>query len=119
MAVGVEKEWIVPAVIVAFKLQKLRSPRVGASEAQGEHGGLAAGIGETNNFRGGHHATDTLPGFDLGGSCRGKVRAFGSRLRNGLNNSGMGVSLDERAERHHEVQVFVAVCIPDVRTAAL
>ena len=35
-----------------------------------------------------------------------------------FNHLGMSVSLDERAERHHEVDVFVAVGVPDVRALA-
>ena len=35
MALGVQQIWIVPTVIVTFKLQELRAPGVGAGKAQG------------------------------------------------------------------------------------
>ena len=46
------------------------------------------------------------------------MRALGHRLRDYVDNFRMRMPLDERAERHHEIDVFVSVEIPHVRPAA-
>ena len=115
MAVAVQEIRIVPAVVVAFKLEELGAPGVRASQPQRQHGGFAAGIGETHDLRRGHHAAETLCRFHLCGRSGGEMRSFGDGLRDDFDNFRMSVTLDESAERHHEVDVLVAVGVPHVR----
>ena len=65
-----------------------------------------------------HHALEALGGFRLRRSGGCEMRTAGHRLRNHINNSRMRVPLNQRAERHHEIDVLVPVEIPDVRSAA-
>ena len=59
-----------------------------------------------------------LGGFRFGRSGGCEMRTFGHRLRNHLNNFRMRMPLNQRAERHHEIDVLVAVEVPDMRSAA-
>ena len=70
MPMCVQEERIVPTVIMAFELQKLGSAGVRTSQAQCEHGCLAAGVGKSNRFCRRYHTTETFRGFDFRG-CRG------------------------------------------------
>ena len=65
-------------------------------------------------FSGRNHAAKALSRFGFGGGGGGEVRTFGDRLRNRFDDLRVRVALDGRAEGHHEVDVFVAVEIPDV-----
>ena len=118
MTVRIQKIGIVPAVVVAFEFEELGPASVGAGQAQGQHGGFAAGVGESHHFSGRNHAAQALGRFHLGGSRGREVRALRHRLRNDFNQFGMSVSLDQRAERHHEIDVFVAVGVPHARALA-
>ena len=118
MTVRIQKIRIVPAVIVAFEFEELGAAGVRAGQAQGQHGGFAAGVGEANDFRGGNHAAQTLGCFYFGGSCGREVRTLSHGLRNDFDQFGMSVSLDKRSKRHHEIYVFVAVGIPDASALA-
>ena len=118
MAVAVEAVGIVPAVIVAFEFEKLRASGVGAGQAEGEHGGLAARIGEAHHFGGGNHAAEALGRFSFGGRSGGEVRSFRDGLGDHVDDLRMSVAMNERAERHHEIDVLVTVDIPHLGAAA-
>ena len=118
MAVSVEAVGIVPAVIVAFELEELGASGVSAGKAKSEHGGFAAGVGEADGFGGRNHAAEALGGFGFRGCGGGEVRAFIHSARHGFDYLRVRVALDGCAERHHEVDIFVAIEIPDVGTAA-
>ena len=98
MTVRVQKIGIVPAVVVAFEFEKLGPASVGAGQAQGQHGGFAAGVGEAHHLGGWDHAPQAFRRFDFGGGCGREVRAFRHGLRNHFHQFGMSVSLDQRAE---------------------
>ena len=115
MTVRIQEIGIVPAVVVTFELEELCAASVGAGQAQRQHGGFAAGVGEAHDFGGRDHAAQALGSFDFGGSCGREMRALRHRLRNDFDQFGMRMPLDQRAERHHEVDVFVAVDIPHMR----
>ena len=46
------------------------------------------------------------------------MRSFRHSLRYHFDQFRMGVSLDQGAERHHEINVFASVGVPDMRSAA-
>ena len=75
MTVGVQKIGIVPAVIVAFEFEEPGAASVGAGQAQGEHSGFAAAVGESNDLGGWDHAPQALRRFHFGRGRGGEVRA--------------------------------------------
>ena len=105
-------------MVVPFELEELCSSRVCAGQTQGEHRGFTAAVGETNRISGWHHPAKVLRRFHLRWSGGRKMRALGDSLRNYIDNVWMRMPVDERAKRHHEIDVLVSVEIPDVRSAA-
>ena len=110
----IEKERIVPAVIVSFKLQKLMASRVGARQSQRQHGRFAAGVGESHHLCRWNHPPEALGGFNLRRGCRCEVRPCRHRLPNRFHQCWVRMPLDQRSERHHEVDVLIAIRIPNM-----
>ena len=46
------------------------------------------------------------------------LRASCHRLRNYFDNFRMRMSLDQRAERHHEIYIFIVIDVPYARAMA-
>src|SRR5450755_4667380 len=105
MAISVQTVSVVPAVIVAFELEEFCSSSVRTRQAQGEHRGFTAAVGEAHRLRRRHHAPEALGSirFRRSGGC--KMRTAGHGLRNYLNNFRMCMALNQCAERHHEIDV--------------
>src|SRR5271170_3211584 len=114
MAVPIQTVRVVPPVVMALELYEFCSSRVRPSQAQSQHRGFAATIGEAHRFGSGHHATKTLSGFRLRRGCGREMRTFGNRPRDYIDNLRMRMPMNERAERHHEIDVFVPVEVPHV-----
>ena len=118
MAVRVQEIGIVPSVIVSFELQEFTPAGMGAGQAQSQHGRFAARVGEAHHLGRWHHPAKTLGGLHFRRSRGGEVGAFRHRLGNRFDQGWVSVPLNEGAERHHEVDVFIAVRIPYVRSLA-
>src|SRR6266853_5369658 len=118
MAVPVQTVSVIPAVIVAFEFEELCPTSVRAGQAQGEHRGFCSGVREAHGFGRGHHTCEALGSVRLGWSGSCKMRAFSYRPGNHLHNFRMRMPLNQRSERHHEVNVSVALEVPDVRSTA-
>ena len=69
----VQEKRIVPAVVMAFELQKFGSARVRTRQAERKHGRFAAGVGKSHSLGRRDHATETLCSFNFRGCRGGKV----------------------------------------------
>src|SRR5579884_653384 len=114
MAVRIQEIRIVPAVIVAFEFEELGAAGMRPCQTQREHRRLAARVRETYNLCRGHHSAESLGGLNFGGRSGSEMRALRHGFGYDLYQLGMSVSLNQRAEGHHEVDVFVSIGIPNV-----
>ena len=101
------------AVVVAGELDHAVSARRGAREANGAHRGLGARRDEAHHLDRGHGVDDLGGQVDLSLGRRPERRAPGERLGHRRERDGVGVAEEQRAPRHHPVDVSVAVDVLD------
>ena len=102
------------AVVAALKLQDLGAAGETAGQAHGGHGGLGTGVDQAYLLHGG--ALNNVlrqQRLALGGCAEGE--AVGSRLLHCLHDGRVGIAVDHRAIGADQVDVLIAVDIPEAR----
>ena len=106
------------AVVAALELDDLFAAGIAARHADGVHRRFGAGVGEAHQVA--VEAALDLFGQDDAVLDRERVaRAVGDALLQHLGELGMRVAGGQHAEGHVEVDVVVAVRVPDMRAAGV
>ena len=106
------------AVVAADELDDLLAPRVAAGDAHGAHRRLGARVDHAHQLDRRHGRADEARQLDLELRGRAVARARVDLCVQAADDLGMAPAEDHRAPRRHEVDVLVAVGVPDVRALA-
>ena len=106
------------AMVAPGEFYDFVSPRVGAGNPDGAHGGLRAGVHQPKQLHGGHGRVDKPGQLHLALSRSTEGRTAGRPLLHRHHHSRMGVAQDERSPGADVVDVFVAVHVPDAGALA-
>ena len=117
--VGVDKDRIRPAVIVALELDDLAAARVAARQTEGRHRRLGPGIGKPHLVDMGQQGNQHFGHLDLDFQGRGEMGAACRLTRDGFHNLRVGMAKRQGAEGHHPVDVFAAVHVIKPRALAV
>ena len=101
-----------------FEFEDQRPPGERPRDAQRDHGGLGARARQDHLFGAWHDRGDHLGSLDLETMLRSEHRPARGLARDRVHDHWRGVSEDERAVAQHEIDVAVAVDVPQVGTLA-
>ena len=107
-----------PAVIAAGEHQDLAAAGQGARRADRHQIGFGAGIGEAHHIDRREAVADRRGKPRLGGTVRAEIPAAVERLVDGAADRGMRMAEHPGGELAQEIDVFVAVDIPQMRALA-
>ena len=106
------------AVVVPVELDQLAAARVGAGDADGTHRRLGAGVHEAQHLDRRHGARDEFGELQFAFRRGAETGATRRCALDRLDHCGMRVAQHERPPRADEVEVFVAVYVPDASATA-
>ncbi len=109
---------VVMAVVAALELDDLLAAGVAASNADGVHRGLGAGVAEAHEVRA-ESGSDLLGQRDAILDREGVAGAVRHAALEGLGQERVRVAGGQHAECHVEVDVLVAVRIPDAAASRI
>jgi hypothetical protein len=112
-----DEERIRVSVIAPFELDDAAALRCRAGDPQRAHGGLGAGVDEPNAFHRGHQQRHALREACLEMGRRPEARPVRCSRCKRFDETVGRVSVNERAPRHHVIDVRVTVHILEVRAA--
>src|SRR5262249_21913881 len=104
-----------PAVVAALKDQYLRPAGDRTRSADRHQIGFSAGIGKTHEFNRRKTGADSCGKAGLGRVVRAKIEAAVERLLDRLADLGVRMTKDSGGELAEEIDIFVAVEIPQPR----
>ena len=113
-----DQQLVVVAVVAALELDDLGAPGEATRHPQGVHGGLGPGVAEAHGIDP-EAALQLLRQGDSVLGREGEAGAIRHPALQGLGQDRMGVAGGKHPEGHVEVDVLVAIGIPDARAAAI
>ena len=113
LRMGIDQKIVEPTVVVPLELEELRLAGEAASQTNGRHGGLGAGVCKSNPLGTGNMLMDQLGdlGLDLCGG-REMVAVAGGVLNRGYHR-WVRVTEGQGAVGEHPIHVAVAIHVPD------
>jgi hypothetical protein len=115
---GAQQHRVGVPVVAAFKLQDLRAPGRRARHAQRRHHRFGSGIDESNALDPGHAGGNQFRQLQAVGFRGAQAPAARQRGFRGQAHAGVGMTEDQRAESHAEIQVLAAVDIAQAGAGA-
>ena len=115
---GRGKQRVGVTVVAARELEDAIATGDTTGEPERAHGRLGSGGDEAHLLHRRHGVGDLLGERHLAFGRRAEGRAVGGGLLHRLDHLGIGVPEDERAPRHHPVDVPVALRVPEVGALA-
>ena len=113
-AAGGRQEGVGVAVVAAVELDDLLAAGVAAGEADGAHRRLGAGVHHAHHLDRRHGLADEAGELDLDGRRRAEARAVVEDGVQPAEHVRVAPAEDHRPPRRDEVDVLVAVDVPDV-----
>jgi hypothetical protein len=101
-------------VVAALELEDAVSSREGPGNADGAHGGLGPGRDEPDQFDRRDRVGNFLGKFHFALGRSAEARAVARSVGDRVDRLGVGVPEDERAPRHHPVDVPVAFDVLEI-----
>ena len=117
-AAGGRQEGVRMAVVAADELHDLLAPGVAASHTDGAHGRLGAGVHHAHHLDRRDGPADEASELDLDGRRRAEARAVVDDGMQSAEHLRMAPAEDHRSPGRDEVDVLVAVDVPDVGALA-
>jgi hypothetical protein len=106
-------------MISAFELQDQRSAGVSTCEPEGRENDLGGAVVEAHEFGTGHEFLQTLGDVNLQFALSGPVSAKFGLFTDGFSHASRGVTVEKSTLADLEVDVFIAIDIPDAGAAAV
>ena len=106
-----------PTMVMTFEAENQFPTRVRTSETEGREDDLGGGVVEPHELGGRDHLLDTFGDLDLEFALRGPMRTQLRLGTDGLGHTCGGVTVEQRALAELEIEVVIAIDVPEVRTA--